>query len=363
MHRTAPSESTLIFTPSVEDLLRPYQHFPPQIQNAILAIDTAPQFINLSRGRKAVLRVFLTRTDKSDGTRPILVNFEHAATESGVCQKTIMRTVTFLLSAGWLKRCGQDRDQFGVFTYRRFSFTRHFCDLIDLPTGKVRSHRTSMSHVVNKDHNFKKDQHEIHARVQTQRVQIELPVELESLVEEFSIRPTGIAKLRGIASAAGYKLQDVVVCGRPYLQKMGLKGNRAFRYLQKMCERSSDYATRAAQVEQLAMQLISENKRKQRGALYAGKRFVGPDGLKVFIFENAAEVMRAAKGVEVVPPCEMDRIYDAIENGKLLEQPAELYPIVARASVHKLLQNMKQRSSNVSVLALDRHSIPLCNDP
>lgn len=216
--KTARQES--IFSPTVDDLLQPYRKYPPAIQAAILSIDTLPQFINLTRGQKAVLRAFLTRAARSDGTAPIMVNFEHAATEAGISTKTITRAVALLVDAGWLLRTGEDRDQYGVFTYRKFAFTPALCDLVGLPAGKASSHRTSVSQPVNVNRNCKEIQLKTDAMTPKVPPKVVLPPELQTCPGELGIRDSGIAKLRGAAARNGHKLADVVACAREYIVKL-----------------------------------------------------------------------------------------------------------------------------------------------
>lgn len=306
-----------LYCPTAADLLRPYAKYPPAIQAAIFAVDTAPEFINLTRGQKAVLRAFLTRAGKDDGTAPILVNFEHAAAEAGISTKTIARAVALLIDAGWLVRAGEDRDQYGVFTYRKFAFTPAFCDLVRLPAGKARHHRTSMSRPVNKDRSSKEDQLEIRAKARGETLQIDLPEELQALPAELGIRDTGIAALRGQASRAGHKLADIVACARERLRALQLRGNRAFRYLERMCGRHSDYAVRAAELRHQAM----ADDQRSIAVQCSHKSFSYGDGIVVRIFDGIAEVMQRGQWVQNIAGRDMQQIYAAIKSGKLVEIP------------------------------------------
>lgn len=311
--RCAPAR---LYCPTAAELLQPYRKYPAVIQAAILAVDTRPEFINLSRAQKAVLRAILTRAEAADGRKPIAVNFDRASEECGVSTKTIARTVELLIACGWLERAGEARDQYGAFTYRQFRFTRSLCDLVALP----RRHRTSSSKPVNTDLELK-DQLGIPAEAgETPKPPelVTLPPELAALSPELGIRDTGIAKLRGLASRAGHNLADIVACARRQLEQLRLRGNRAFRYLEAMCGKTSDYAARAADLAHQVQQQAQVRRSRDRAAAYAGKQFRAKSGEILRIFGHAAEVIRDGISVGTLAGQQMARVWDDIEAGRLI---------------------------------------------
>lgn len=310
--RCAPAR---LYCPTAAELLQPYRKYPTAIQAAVLAVDTRPEFINLTRAQKAVLRALLTRAEAADGRKPIAVNFDRASEECGVSVKTIARTVELLIGIGWLERAGEARDEYGVFTYRQFRFTCALCDLVALP----RRHRTSSSKPVNTDLELI-DQPETGAIAPEPPTPqpIELPPKLQALPEELGIRDTGIAKLRGIASRAGHKLADIVACARRQLEQLRLRGNRAFRYLEAMCGKTSDYAARAADLAHQAQEQAQVRRSRDRAAAYAGKTFATKAGVMVRIFEHTAEVIRDGMSVGFMAGRQMQQVYNDIEAGRLI---------------------------------------------
>jgi hypothetical protein len=304
-----------LYCPTAADLLQPYRKYPAAIQSAVLAVDTRPEFINLSRAQKAVLRTLLTRAEAADGRKPIQVHFDRAGAECGVSVKTVARTVELLIAARWLERAGEARDEYGAFTYRQFRFTCALCDLVALP----RRHRTSSSRPVNKDQSFK-DQPGIGAIAPETPTPpaIDLPPELQALPAELDIKPTGIAKLRGIASRAGHRLADIVACARRQLEQLRLRGNRAFRYLEAMCGKTSDYAARAADLAHQATEQAQVRRSRDRAATYAGKQYRARSGELIRIFGHAAEVIRDGISIGTMAGRQMQQVYDDIEAGRLI---------------------------------------------
>jgi hypothetical protein len=311
--RCAPAR---LYCPTAADLLQPYRRYPAVIQAAILAVDTRPEFINLTRAQKAVLRTLLTRAEAADGRKPIAVKYENASDECGVSVKTVARSVDLFIAARWLERAGEARDEYGAFTYRQFRFTPALCDLVALP----RRHRTSSSAPVNKDLNNKEDQPEIGAIAPETPTPpaIDLPPELQALPTELDIKPTGIAKLRGIASRAGHRLADIVACARRQLEQLRLRGNRAFRYLEAMCGKTSDYAARAADLAHQATEQAQVRRSRDRAAAYAGQQFRARSGELIRIFGHAAEVIRDGISIGTMAGQQMARVWDDIEAGRLI---------------------------------------------
>ena len=312
--RCAPAPA--LYCPTEDDLLQPYRRYPAVVQQAVLAVDTRPEFINLTRAQKAVLRTLLTRAEAANGRKLIQVEYENASEDCGVSVKTIARTVNLLIAIGWLERSGEARDEYGVFAYRQFRFTPALCDLVGLPR---RRHRTSASNPVNKDLKLI-DQPETGAIApQPPKPRcVELPAELEALPAELDIKPTGIAKLRGLACKAGHDLADIVACARRQLDRLQLRKNRAFRYLEAMIGRTSDYAARAADLTLQVAEQAQVSRHRDRAAAYANRQYRAKSGEIVRIFAHAAEVIRDGISIGTMAGQQMQRVYDDIETGKLM---------------------------------------------
>lgn len=307
---------TDLYAPTAADLLQPYSHYPAVVQAAILAVDTRPEFINLTRAQKAVLRTLLTRAEKVDGRKPIQVEYENAHRECGVSVKTIARTVKLLIAVGWLERAGEARDAWGVFMYRQFRFTPALCDLVGLP----RRHRTIASRPVNKDLSLKEDQPETRAIAQKANPEdIDLPPELDAVQDDLGIRRSAVAMLRGLACRAGHNLADLVAVARDYLRRQQITGNRAVRYLEAMVRKPANYAGRAQDVSQKRAEAEQVSRHRDRAAAYAGRQYRATSGDIVRIFEHAAEVIRNGMSIGTMAGQQMQRIYDDIEAGKLVQ--------------------------------------------
>jgi hypothetical protein len=303
-----------LYCPTAADLLQPYQRYPAIIQHAILAVDTRPEFINLTPGQKAVLRALLTRAEKSDGRQPIAVNYENASDEAGVSVKTIGRAVELLIRAGWLERAGEDRDAYGVFTYRKFRFSRSLCDLVGLP----RRHRTSVSKPVNEDQELKDYRGTCAIAPKAKPEDIVLPPELETVQDELGCRRSAVAMLRGLACRAGHNLADLIAVARDYLRAKQIAGHRAVRYLEEMIRKPGDYAARAADLAHQIAEQAQVSRHRDRAAAYAGRQYRAKSGELVRIFSHAAEVIRDGVSIGTMAGQQMQRVYDDIEAGRLI---------------------------------------------
>lgn len=302
--------------PTLDSLIEPYKHYPKAIQHALLLVESHPAFSILTKSARRVLKSMVTRCSRHNGTEPIFARVDRLAAEADVCTKTVQRAVAFLKKVGWLEKVSDGRDEGGVFTYRHYWFSADLAALLRLPTPK-NDHRTKESSGTYIDLSFKSDQPEISDKESTPP-SIELPPALQAATEELGIKDTGIAKLRGEAHKAGHQLEHIIACARERLQKLGAKGSRAFRYLQTMISKPSDYASRAAQTARMAADTAKTTKDKGCAEKYAHKRFIGL-GSRVRIFDGTAEVRFDNGEYKFVPAADMPQIYAAIEAGKLRE--------------------------------------------
>jgi hypothetical protein len=316
--RSSRAAARDLYCPTAADLLRPYAKYPPAIQSAILTVDTAPQFINLTKAQKAVLRTLLTRAEQDNGAKPIKVNFWKASQETGVSEKTIARTISLLVDVGWLVRLPTPRDEHGEFSYREFKLTPAFRALVGLPVSSGH-HRTLTSRPVNKDLKEKEDQGETCAKAHGKTLdEIDLTPGLDQAAQEFQMSRPGLAVVRGLAHRAGHDPDHIVTVARAYLQKLRLTGNRAINYLKALARKAGDYAVRAADLAHQAHQRAQVSRNRDREALYAGRSFSRSDGMIVRVLAGVAEMWRGGE-MTVLPRRELSAVFDAIEHGKLTE--------------------------------------------
>lgn len=111
-----------------------------------------------------------------------------------------------------------------------------------------------------------------------------------------------------------------------------------------MCAHNDDYAARAADIERLADERVTQDHRLGLAAKFVGKKFVGKGGLVVRMLENGAELVRNGTDIKIVPQCGLDEVYDAIERGLLVEQPAVPHSTAGRDRFRKELHDMKSAS-------------------
>jgi hypothetical protein len=309
---------------TLEEIIQPYQKYPKTIQDAILLAHTHPAFLALTKATRKVLYALLTRACQHDGRQPIKARIDRLALEAAVSDKTVQRAITLFREIGWLEHA-ERRSEYGLFCSRVYQFSPALCALVKLPLRRQEAEtlpqETKMSDgAVYVDLTFKEDQHQISLK-NRQGQPVDLPDALQRASDEFAIRPTGVAKLRGLARAAGHDLAHIVTVARQYLQRAGATGHRAYRYLERMAAQPAqlvDYAARALQVARLTavqQQVSAANTIAQR---CRNKRFVGPAGLVVRVFDTTAEVVQ--DGVyRTVPYADLHQIHALVEAGMLRE--------------------------------------------
>ncbi|MDB5795019.1 MAG: hypothetical protein JWR25_1398 [Noviherbaspirillum sp.] len=337
---------------TLEDIIQPYKKYPKVIQNAILLAHTHPAFLALTRSTRKVLYALLTRASQHDGTLPIKARVDRLAAEAGVSEKTVQRAIASFREIGWLSQA-EHRSEFGLFSSRQYCFSPALCELVRLPltrsTDASLPQETKMSAgAIYVDLTFKEDQRKISVQ-QFKGKPVDLPDTLRNASQQFAIRATGIAKLRGIARAAGHELEHIIAVARSYLEKAGATGNRAYRYLESMALRPADYAGRVLQNERLAAARTKANEEQSEAERCRNKRFTGPAGLVVRVFDNAAEMSR--DGVySTIPYADLPRVYAMVKAGILKEaEPGRPLPFPAghiAAARHDSGKQVKYASAN-----------------
>ena len=305
-----------MYTPSVNDLLQPYQQYPRIIQRAILLIETNPRFLGLTRSMKSVVKALVTRASQHDGTQPIKARVDRVAIQADVSEKTVQRTLATIRDAGWIEQVTEGRSEWGIFTFRTYRLTESMCELLNLPVRGKFSQRTELSDgAVYVDLSFKED----HAKISKEKRQdkpLDLPVKLDE-ISVLGIKDTGVAKLRGLASDAGHQLEDIFIVARRSVAKAGATGGRLYRYLQAMIMKDSDYAARARQIERQDVKPAPAEQTKFLAQKYAYRRFTAGPRTIVRIFDGLAEVTRDGKWIETLAGQQMAQVYADIESGRL----------------------------------------------
>lgn len=322
--------------PTLEDVMAPFRHLPVVIQEAVLRVETHPSFSILTRSQKKVLKSLVSRMSKNDGQALIKIRLDIVADTVGVHYKTVQRALLAFRTFGWLEEVQGGRNQYGVFTSCRYQFSATLCALVGLqckeePTAKS-PHATKMSSgTVYVDLTFKKDQQRDSAQKRLQNPSpVELPPALKEIIQH-GIKDTGIAKLRGLAHSAGYKLEDVWTVAKPRITDIGISGVRLYRYLETLIAKSSDYAARARKEQQRigvvagcqlqATQQATPQQVKARS--YANRRYAGPGGTLIFLPCGMLAEWRSKdnNGAQdrFFSKREIGLAYEAVENGKVKE--------------------------------------------
>ena len=305
-----------MYSPSVIDILKPYQQYPRTIQRAILLVETNPRFLGLTRAMKAVFKALLTRASQHDGTTSINARVDRLALQANVSEKTVQRTLATVRHAGWLEQVSEGRSEWGNFTYRSYRFTIAVCQMLQLPIKGKKVQETKLSDgAIYVDLSFKRDHAEI-SKEKRQGKAIDLPAVLQEIAA-LGIKETGVAKLRGMAHNAGHRLEDIWKTGKARIVAIGAIGGRLYRYLQAMIAKVSDYAARAQQVERCAAKAATTVPKLANRAFYAHKRFVGKAGTNVRIFDGMAEVVRDGEWIGNIAGLDMEQVYRDIEAGIL----------------------------------------------
>lgn len=310
---------------TLEDIVKPYQHYPKIIQQAILRAHTHPTFLVLTKSMRKVLCSLLTRASQKDGLHPIKARIDRVAEEANVSEKTVQRAVAAFRQLGWLTPIDGKRSEYGLFTTRQYRFTDALCTLVELPHESTKARATCTQETemsdgpIYVDLSYKKDLREISIKNRNANP-IRLPQALRGIVE-MGVKETGVCKLRGLAHHAGYRLEDIFKLARTRLQTIGATGHRVYRYLLSMIEKQSDYAARAAQADRQSSQEQVQATYKTNADAYRGKRFTKA-GKRVDIFadgDGAIAILADGRFV-TLPKSEMPRLYAEIQAGKWVEQ-------------------------------------------
>lgn len=315
--------------------MEPFAHYPRPIQHAILLVDAHPTLNVLTRAFRRVLRVIVSRVPKANGCGSVEFDHSWMAGMAECSAKTVQRCMAELKNLGMVTQLGDGRDDTGLFTRRSYQLTPELARLLKLPTKAKPSRQTFLSDDLLMELSFEKDQPEIQEEKPETPKTIELPAELAKLPEQLGIKDTGIAKLRGLASQAGYQLQDVVACAGAYLAK-GIKGNRAFRYLESMIAKpGADYAGRAGQAGRVAAQADFECRATTAAKKHAGRAYTEPGkGGRTYRFRSDGRVEMLDGGILLgfLPVDQVEQLAKLAEQGAFDPPAAPLPALPSPAS-------------------------------
>jgi len=338
----------------------PYEHFPKVIQRAILLVESHPCLNVLTDATRAILKAIVTRVDKNDGCATLYAQSRRLAEESGFSTKSVQRAVQSLEKLALIERVGDGRDDKGSFTYLHLALMPTLAKMLNLPLKKA--HETTMSDGLYIDLNLK-DHLEDSQEKSEQQKPVELPPELEALPEQLGIKPSGIAKLRGLAYKAGHKLEHVATCAKVQIQKLGIAGHRAYRYLESLIAKPDDYASRADQAGRVAAQIENEVQAKARTAQHAGKRFVGSGGVVYrFMSDGRVELLDGGTMLGYAKVDQITTLLAEIEAGEVKPltdgvratipaAPLPPAPPGARMKLADMLKNMRMNDAIAEQLA------------
>lgn len=312
---------------TIDDVARPYLHYPTAIQTALMRIETHPTFRSLTKSALQVLKAVVSRASASNGTTTIRARLDRVADEAHVSYKTAQRAMRVFHDFEWISQASEGRSEYGVFESKRYRLSPVLCELIHLPTKEKGAaelaQETEMSDgAVYVDLSLKKDLREISIENRKGEPPT-LPPVVALVPKETGINPTGVCKLMGIARKAGHQLEHVVTIAKPYLAKIGMDSpGRAYRYLLAMLlnPKPVDYADKVAQLERLATGSKRAKSAKEMAARCRFKRFTHATkaGLRVRFFDGIAEVTADGQSATLVG-AQLDVLYADVASGKLVE--------------------------------------------
>lgn len=308
-----------MYLPTVESKLAPYLRYPKIIQRAVLLVDTHPTINHLTEATRNVLKAMLTRASQWDGRTPVKARVDVLAEQAECSTKSVQRALATFRKIGWLKEMSAGRNEWGVYCYRSYTFSDELVGLVGLPGP---AQRTQMSDgAVYVDLTFQDDLKTIEQeKREANPTPVQLPPELAAITTELAISDKAVAKLRGMAHAAGHQLQDIVAVARDHLVAAKATGNRVFGYLATMIGTPSDYAGRAAKITRHAAFVAEATQYRDQEAKCRGKAFKRADGLVVRIFDGVAVVRPVGKPeYTTAGKSHMEPIYADIAAGKLVE--------------------------------------------
>lgn len=306
-----------------------YQAYPPVVRPFLLQLENHPLFQkNFTHWSRRVAIDILARIRINDASVPILLRMNHVARAIGVCTKTVQRVVNYLKELGWIKQEGDGRDDMGNFSFRKFIVSKEVREIMGLPTdfvdnsienNKLSTKNKKMSngvYGVNKDLYLKEASLEKEGKTKPS-AQKGVRSDLIEIIEALGLHQFGLFKLLALCKKAGIRLQAVWELKKETILKAKITGGRAFNYLMKLIF-SWDVVKKVSMWKE---KIFPKDKvlKTDDNRRFWYKRFAGPNGLIVKIFDGIAEVMTVRGKPRTIPAKDMPPIYEDIKLGHLKE--------------------------------------------
>lgn len=261
------------------------------------AIDNALHLSGLPRCLRATFAELARYVPQSSPFDTIFAHKEKIADRIGASSRTVFRHLVELNDAGLIERLEQERkSRNGRFSVARVRLTPRGAELLGLAVDNLSSpHDIVATGQSLTEPTVSKNQPPAGAGT--------VPGDL-TIIAAQGVTRAGIFALMGKATKNGKRLADIVTAKGEHLRER--RGGRLFAYLAALAEGPTCFATAAAAIRQ-----------QGRVASYANRRYAGPGGIVVRIFDGVAEVMRDGVWQENVTARHMHRVYNDIETGRL----------------------------------------------
>lgn len=273
----------------------PRKHLPLRI---LRAIDAALHLSGLPRCLRSTFAEIARYVPQSSPFDTIFAHKEKIADRIGASSRTVFRHLVELKEAELIEVLPQERkSRNGRFSVARVRLTQKGAALLGLAVDNLSSpcDKVSPGHTLSVP-TTSKDQPPVGPGA--------IPADLTILAAK-GVSKRGIFALMGKATKHGKRLADIVTAKGEALRER--RGGRLFAYLAALAEGPTCFAAAAAAIRQ-----------QGRVASYANRRYVGPGGLVVRVFDGVAEVMRDGQWVENVTARHMPKVYAEIDAGRLV---------------------------------------------
>jgi DNA-binding transcriptional ArsR family regulator len=261
------------------------------------AIDAALHLPNLPRCLRGTLAEIVRYVSQSNPLATVFAHKSRISDRLGASERTVFRHIAALQAAGLIERIEQERkSRSGRFSVARVKLTQQGAALLGLAVDNLASPSATLS-----------DRQSLTeptvSKNQPPSGPGTVPADLTILAAN-GVSRAGIFALMGKATKHGKRLADICAAKGEALQVR--RGGRLFAYLAALAEGPTCFAAAAAAI-----------RRQTRVASYANRRYTGPGGLVVRVFDGVAEVMRDGQWLETVPARHMGTVYAEIEAGRL----------------------------------------------
>lgn len=262
------------------------------------AIDNALHLVGLPRCLRATFAEIARYVPQAQPFATVFAHKDKIAARVGASERTVFRHLAALQDAGLIERQEQERkSRNGRYSVARVKLTQQGAALLGLAVDNLAPPSATLS-----------DRHSLTdpttSRNHPPAGPGSVPGDLTVLAAN-GVSRAGIFALMGKATKHGKRLADIVAAKGEALQAR--RGGRLFAYLAALAEGPTCFAAAAAAIRQ-----------QTRVASYQNRRYVGPGGIVVRIFDGVAEVMRDGVWLENVTAKHMAKVYADIERGRLV---------------------------------------------